>query len=116
MNAFQRGDLLGVRWLPSGNSRTQTLGVKGWTIDDMLLLFDVTNTRHQGAGTARIGGKGDFAGTVNMDFDADDAGWMSPNAVVKGQSGLMFFYLTPTSPVQLPAIIEKLNFVSAVDS
>jgi hypothetical protein len=115
VNNFQRGDLLPVFFQPFGANAAQRLNVTGWEGGRDVLLFDVTHTGLNGAGTARIAGKRDGTGTVNADYDAD----LSPYAaygIQEGVSGVILEYITPTRAIQTPIIIEKLNFQSAAGS
>ena len=111
MDNFQSGHLTPVQFQPVGGPLL-TLNVTSHTLDLMVALYDVTHTGHQGRGTARIAGKPDGSGNATMDYDAD----RSPVALnlVPGMSGFFLFYQTPTRPIQLPAIIEKVNYKSAV--
>lgn len=110
---YQRGDLCPVVFQPS-NGPAYTLNVTGHNLDISSLLFDVTGTRHGGAGTARIAGKRDVDGSVAMKYDAD----LAPYALylIDGVSGMMLFYVTPTRPVQVPVIIEKVHYQCTVGS
>lgn len=110
-NNFQRGDLIPVTFQPVSGAAV-TLNITGHNLDISSLLHEVTHTGHNGAGTARIAGKQDVSGTVTMDYDAD----RSPYSLnlTNGTSGFMLFYVTPTRPIQVPIIIEKVNYKSAV--
>lgn len=110
-NSFQRGDLCPVVFQPSSGAAV-TLHVTGHNLDISSLLFDVTHTGHNGAGTARIAGKRDCDGSVTMDYDADRSPYSL--SLLDGTSGYMLFYVTPTRPIQVPIIIEKVNYKSAV--
>ena len=107
---FQRGDLCPAVFQLSGGT-AYTLNITGHNLDISSLLFDVTHAGHAGAGTARIAGKRDVSGQVKMDYDAD----RTPYALglVDGYSGIMLFYVTPTRAIQIPVIIEKVNYQSA---
>lgn len=110
-NNFQRGDLCPVVFQPVSGAAV-TLNVTSHNLDISSLLHEVTHTGHAGAGTARIAGKPDASGSVTMDYDAD----RTPYALnlLNGTSGYMLFYVTPTRPIQVPIIIEKVNYKSAV--
>lgn len=107
---FQRGDLCPVVFQPSGGGALR-LNITSQNLDISSLLFDVTHSGHGGAGTARIAGKRDIAGSVKMDYDADRT--PASLSLQDGQSGLMLFYVTPTRPVQVPVIVEKVNYTSS---
>jgi hypothetical protein len=111
MNNFQPGHLLPVQFQPVGGP-LQTLNITSQNVDLSSLLFDVTHTGFNGAGTARIAGKPDGGGNVTMDYDAD----VAPVSLqlTNGTSGIMLFFVTPTRPIQIPVIIEKVNYKSAV--
>jgi hypothetical protein len=110
---FQPGALTPVQFQPVGGQLV-TLNVTGQTLEFVRQLFDVTHTGHQGRGTARIAGKGDCSGNLTMDYDAD----RSPVSLnlLDGISGLLLFFVTPTRPIQVPAIVEKTNYRSTVSS
>lgn len=120
MATFTRGDLAPVAF----RTPNQFFNVTGWNSDNSILLFDVTNTSHGGAGTARIAGKPDFKGTMNYSFDLDNALFGNNFSVLPGTSGIMFWYIGNTNvpgnvlgkAIQTPVIVEKLHFESAVTS
>jgi hypothetical protein len=132
--AFQRGDLLPVAFQPAGQNQSYKVSIKGWTMDDLVALFDTTHTGHQGAGTARTAGKGDSSGNFTMSFDADLPPYLIPPVgqpgagpsalqaqpnttfLVKGVSGILLAFVTPTKALQKPMAIEKVNWKSAIDA
>lgn len=108
---FQSGHLLPVQFQPFGGPLL-TLNVTKQGVDLSSLLFDVTHTGHQGRGTARIAGKPDGGGNITMDYDADRTPFSL--SLVNGQSGILLFFVTPTRPIQIPVIIEKVNYQASV--
>jgi hypothetical protein len=118
-NNFQRGDLLPVVFIPAGGAQN-VLNVRGWSGDHEVLRFDVTNTGHGGQ-TARITGKEDWRGTINADFDLDAApygnGAGQPN-IRAGTAGVIACYVATdlSKAIQIPVIISKVHYESAVES
>jgi hypothetical protein len=119
-NNFQRGDLLPVVFIPDDQANV-TLNVRGWSGDDEVLRFDVTNTGHGGQ-TARIAGKQDWRGTVQADFDLDVPPY-NTNAggprIRAGQGGVIRKYVSQTAQdkyIQIPVLIAKVHYESAVES
>lgn len=111
---FQPGHLCPVRFKPDGGNDA-TLNVKSHNLDLTALLHDVTGTRHAGV-RARIGGPADAQGTVQADFDLDEAPYHDPPSIRPTVRGLMFFHISPTKAIQVPVIVERLHFESAVES
>lgn len=127
MMNFQRGDLCPVKYLPltippgtpwppppPNLAQATLLNITGYSFDDSILLFDVTNTGLNGAGTARIAGKGDLAMTVNADYDADASPWLPIPNIVKGSLGIILVYVGAYSAqsirfIQFPVVVEKLH-------
>ena len=120
MSTFVRGDLAPVAF----RTATTFFNITGYTLDHSVLLFDVTHTGLAGAGTARISGKPDCAGTINYDLDIDNAPFGTHFSVTPGTSGLMYFYISNTNvgianlglAITVPVIVEKLHFETAITS
>ncbi|HLN30476.1 MAG TPA: hypothetical protein VK395_22220 [Gemmataceae bacterium] len=127
-NNFQRGDLCPVVFQPIGGSPV-TLNITSHNVDFTSTLFEVTHTGLNGAGVARIAGKQDASGTVKADYDSDLSPYAASPNIRNGVSGVILFYVgAPTAPVgvtgqqppvqgkplQVPVIIEKVHYESAV--
>jgi len=120
MATFVRGDLAPVAL----RTPTGFMNITGYSLDHTVLLYDVTHTGFGGAGTARIGGKPDVAGTINADLDIDLAPFGGTLAILPGTSGIIFFYVSNTNvpgqvvgkAVQVPVIVEKLHWETAIQS
>jgi len=123
MNNFQRGDLCPVAWSPftgSGFATAFFLNVTSHNGDISSLLFDVTHTGLNGAGTGRIAGKQDASGTINADLDIDNTPY-DYYGIRNGQGGFLTYFLS--SPllgtprfVEIPMSIEKVHYEVAVQS
>lgn len=119
MNNFQRGDMLPVRFQPQGGAAV-TLNIRGWSGDDEVLRFDVTNTGHGGE-TARISGKHDWRGTVNADFDLDAPPYgngAGQPQIRAGTRGVILKYVSTAldKAIQIPVIVAKVHYESAVEN
>jgi hypothetical protein len=122
MATFTRGDLAPVAFKTANGF----FNVTAYNLDHTILLFDVTHTGYAGAGTARIAGKPDCKGLVNYDLDLDFAPFGQKFGILPGTSGLMFWYIGNTnaqsggtvfgSAIQVPVIVEKLHFETAITS
>lgn len=106
--------------MPEGKPE-HTLNIRGWNGDRDCLLFDVTNTGHEGE-TARIAGKKDWQGTVQADFDLDDPPYGlaggQPN-IDAGVRGVIRKYVSPVAQgkfISIGVIIAKVHYESAVES
>jgi len=110
---FQRGDYVPVGWNPQGGAGV-VLNIKSHSLDISVLLFDTTNTG-SGGFRSRLAGVGDAAGTVNADYDLDLSPYRAA-LITAGISGIANFYLSPTNFIQVPTIIEKVHYESAVES
>lgn len=113
-NNFQSGHLIKFLVTPVGLAQTE-LGIKSHNLDHEVLLHDVTNTKH-GGGTARIGGKEDCRGTVTAALDNDEQPWDGARVIFPGAIGLMFFGIGTGIYVQIPYIVGKLHWESAIDA
>lgn len=116
-NNFHGGENQPVQFAVTGGANA-LLNVTGHSLDIMRILFDVTNTSH-GGDTARISGKRDASGTVNADFDADLPPYLNPPNIIEGVLGIMLFFYSPLvlgRPIQVPVIVEKIHYQSAVDA
>ncbi len=113
-NNFQSGHACPVQFAPSGGALT-TLNVKGWSLDEDGLLFDVTHTG-TGGRTARIAGKADHKGTVNADYDADLPPYLDPPRIRFGTKGVILMFVSPNKPIQVPVIVAKVHYESAIES
>ena len=118
MDNYQRGDLLPALWTPLGSSTPVNVNVKGWSFDDSLQLHDVTGTRHNGRGTARIAGKGDAGGNFTLHVDADQAPHGATLNLHKGSSGILAMCVNAAKQefIQQPMIVEKVHYESSVES
>ncbi len=120
-NNFQRGDLCGIQFIVAG-ANPYTLNVTSHNLDLSVLLFDITHTGLNGAGTARLAGKPDASGTVNADYDADASPFLNTPNIRPGAAGtIAFFVAGPTGApsaqsIQVPVIVEKVHFESSVQS
>lgn len=115
-NNFQRGDLTGVLWVPTGGLG-QVLNVKDQDLDLSSLLYDVTGTLAGGV-RARLAGPTDAAATILAQYDADSSPYLiSPN-ITQGAGGLLVFYITAgdTRGIQVPMRIEKVHWKSGVET
>jgi hypothetical protein len=120
MSTFVRGDLSPVAF----RTPTTFFNITGYSLDHTILLFDVTHTGLGGAGTARIAGKPDMKGTVNYDLDIDLAPFGATLSVLPGTSGIMYWYISNTNvpgnilgkAIQVPVIVEKLHWETAITS
>ena len=115
LNSFQSGHQLPVKFQATGQGAVATLNVKGWNLDEEVLIFDVTHTG-TGGRTARIAGKADTKGTVNADFDADVPPYLPAPSIRAGTTGVILCFVTPNKAVQIPVIISKLHFESAIEN
>ena len=100
--------------LGSSNNQQQ-LNVTGWEGQRNVLLFDVTNVSH-GGNTARIAGKRDGSGNIQLDFDAGLPIYAPPFGIQEGVSGVIFESVSPLRAIQTPVILEALKFVSQISS
>lgn len=114
INNFQRGDLVPASWTPTGGG-TAVLQIKNHNIDISALLVDVTHTGLGGV-TGRIGQKIDAAGSINADFDLDFPPYGNPPLIVPATSGICVFGVSPAKGIQIPSIVERLRFQSAVET
>jgi hypothetical protein len=87
--------------------------VTGWEGAREVLTFDVTNTSH-GGNTARLGGKRDGRGTIQLDFDADLPPYLAQPNIIEGVSGVVQEFVSPTRAIQTPVIIKAVKYVSSV--
>ena len=113
---YQSGHNTGVYFEVLGQGTVSSLCVSSHSLDISVLLFDVTGTCH-GGNTARLAGKRDAAGTVNAFFDADSPPYLNPPYIREGVSGVMLFYFSSLAlgrPMQVPVIIEKVHYETAV--
>lgn len=114
MHRYSRGDYCPASVTPTGGATT-VLNIKNHSFDLMATLFDVTGTG-SGGGTARIGGKLDFNGTINAALDLDALPWLAIPNILPLTRGITAFYVSPIAFIQVPTIVEKFHGQSAVDS
>lgn len=115
LNNYISGHRAGVAFFTQGEGGATVLQVKSQTLDEDGLIFDVSNTG-TGGRTARIAGKADHKGTVNADFDADAPPYLAPPAIRFGTLGIIMFFFQPSKPIQIPVIVTKTHFESAIES
>ncbi len=116
--AFQAGHNCPVSFQVFGQGAIALLNVTSHSMDELIALFDVSNTGHGGR-TARLAGKGDHSGTVNCDFDADFPPYRNPPNIRAGVSGVILSYFSAYvlgKPITVPVIIEKVHYETAVGS
>jgi hypothetical protein len=111
---YQRGDFVPVQWQAAGGVLS-VLNIKEHDLDLPVLLFDVTSTGSGGL-RARLGGLADIAGNIKMDFDADAPPYLPVPFIIGGVSGIALFGVSPVRAIQCPLIVEKLHFMSGVES
>ena len=92
-----------------------TLNVRGWSLDEEVLVFDVTHTG-TGGRTARIAGKADHKGTVNADYDADIPPYLAPVGIRAGGIAVILFFVSPSKPIQVPVLITKVHYEAAIEN
>ncbi len=113
---YQRGDLLKVQWFPIGFAN-MVLDIKGYDKSFESLVIDVTTTGSNGL-RARLAGLRDFNVSVQAIFDLDNPTYAGIAPVIDGLSGIL---LTSVSTAgnkffQLPSIIDKVHYVSALEN
>ncbi len=113
-NNFISGHRCPCSFAPIGQGAT-VLNIKGQNLDEDGLIFDVSHTG-TGGRTARIAGKADHKGTVNADLDADQPPWLSPPNIRFGTKGIILMFFSPNRPIQIPVIVAKAHFESAIES
>ena len=115
-NQFQPGHLLPVKFTPDGAPET-TYRIRGYSAEFSTLLIDVTHTGSGGV-RARIGGPRDFRGTVNMSFDLDEPSYDGTRQLRDGVIGVMYFAVSTALDkfIQVPCIIEKVRYESAIEN
>lgn len=116
MPNFLRGDFAPFAFQPKGGANT-ILNIKSQNADFTALLFDVTSTGSGGV-RARISGLLDCKGTVNADFDLDQPPYGTPPTLLPGTLGIGSYYFSQPNNkfIQIPCIIEKVHYESAVES
>ena len=111
-NNYQPGFNCPVLFQVLGQGTVATLNVTSHNMDELVALIDVSGTIHAGR-TGRLSAKGDHAGTVNAEFDADNPPYLNPPLIRAGISGIFFFYFSAISlsrPLQWPGVIEKVHY------
>ena len=114
LNNFVSGHRCPAQFQLSGGVLT-TLQIKGQSLDEDGLIFDVTHTG-SGGRTARIAGKADHKGTINADFDLDVPPYLNPPGIRFGSTGIILFFFSPSRPIQIPVIVSKVHYESAIES
>ena len=117
---YLRGDQAGIGWQPLGGGAV-ILGAKDQNAEISTLLFDVTTTISGGL-TARLAGKLDAAVEFNGFVDIDQQPYLPPQFILPQMRGILLYYLNFVAvggaqrAIQIPSIIEKVRYQSAVDS
>lgn len=102
-------------FIPTGQASV-TLNITGWNGDHDGLLFEVTHTGH-GGHCARISGRDDWKGTVQADFDLDAPPYLSTTPNIRfGTTGIIRKFVSTTKFIQVPVVIAKVHYESAVQS
>lgn len=115
---FVPGHACGVAFQVYGQGTVALLCVTSHTMEELVQLFDVSNTCHNGR-TARLAGKGDHSGTINADMDLDAPPYLNPPYIRAGVSGVMYSHFKHYAlglPMQIPVIIEKVHYEFSIGS
>ncbi len=92
-----------------------TLSIKAMSLDEECIIADVSHTR-TASRTARIAGKGDHKGTVNYTYDLDLKPYFSTPNIRAGSLGVAALGFDPLFPIQIPQIITKTHYESAIEN
>jgi len=114
MQNYQAGINLPVAFQPTNGSNT-VLNIRGWSGDHEIAIFDVTHTG-SGGHTARITGKDDWRGSVNAVFDLDQPAYSTPPSIRPGVKGIIQKYVATNKVIQIPVVITKVHYESAVEN
>lgn len=114
MNRFITGDKVSMQWAPAGGPGI-TLNIKGMTLDEECVIADVSHTGTNSR-TARIAGKGDTKGSIQADFDLDLKPYTAPRSIRAGSLGVVVLGFDPAFPVQIPAIVAKVRYETAIEN
>lgn len=103
-----------MAWQPLGQPAV-TLNVKTLSLDEDGVIADVTHTG-TGGRTARIAGKGDHKATVGADYDLDIKPYNPPVSIRFGSLGIIVLGFDPAFPIQIPAVVTKTHYESAIEN
>jgi hypothetical protein len=112
-NQMVSGHANPIQFQAVGQGQVATLNITGHTWDEEVLRHIITHTGSGGI-QARLAGVLDGKGTVQADYDGGLPPYLNPPLIVAGVSGLMLFYVTPQKAFQVPMIIAKVHYESAV--
>ena len=113
-NRFITGDKVKMAWQALGQGAV-ILNIKTMSLDEEVVIADVSHTG-TGSRTARIAGKGDHKFTIGADYDLDIKPYNPPVSIRAGVLGIALLGFDPAFPIQIPCIVTKAHYESAMEN